>query len=119
MSLNILYVEDEKHFATTMLSVLEDFCENLYFADNGEDGLKLFLENKPNLIISDIQMPKLDGIEMMRKIREIDKDVPTYITSAHYEYDTKKELQDLNIAGIFSKPIELKLFLLAIEGHMK
>ena len=70
--LNLLYVEDNKDAREAVLTILEDFFENIIICVDGEDGLEKFKTNDIDLIISDINMPKLNGLEMIKEIRDID-----------------------------------------------
>ncbi|MCD8553580.1 response regulator [Seleniivibrio sp.] len=83
--MNILYVEDEKFTRMLVKKLLEK--EELYVheAANGVLGLKKFLEVKPDLVITDLAMPEMDGFEMIHKIREHDSTIPIIITTAYRE----------------------------------
>jgi CheY-like chemotaxis protein len=83
--MNILYVEDEKFTRMLVKKLLEKEELNVHEAANGVLGLKKFLEVKPDLIITDLAMPEMDGFEMISKIREHDVHVPIIITTAYRE----------------------------------
>jgi len=83
--MNILYVEDEKFTRMLVKKLLEKESLNVYEAANGVLGLKKFLEVKPDLIITDLAMPEMDGFEMISKIREHSTDIPIIITTAYRE----------------------------------
>ena len=70
---SILYVEDEKEVQKELAEVIELFCENLYLADDGVQGLEQYKNYNPDIVISDIKMPFMDGITMAKKIKEIEK----------------------------------------------
>lgn len=83
--LNVLYVEDEKFTRMLVKKLLEKENINVNEAANGVFGLKKFYEAVPDLIITDLAMPEMDGFEMISKIRERNSDVPIIITTAYRE----------------------------------
>ena len=56
-----------------MVEVLELFCEKLFLGSNGEQGLEQYRLHQPEIVVSDIRMPNMDGIEMVKKIKKINK----------------------------------------------
>jgi len=106
---SILYVEDEKNIQEELKDVLQMFCEKLYLADDGFQGLKLYNKFSPNIIISDIKMPIMDGIEMSKKIKNIDKNIPIIFTTAFSDVEFFQEAIDLQVEGYLLKPINLEL----------
>ena len=98
-TLTILYVEDE-------LSLQEDICQNILpfvkeiiRGSDGDEGLSLFMENrtKIDLIISDILMPKMNGIEMIDAIREVDSEIPIIYTTAFNDSEYMKQTIEQSI----------------------
>ena len=83
----ILYVEDNKEIAEELVFFFEPFLHKLYYAKDGREGLELFEEHKPDVIITDIQMPHMNGIQMIEKIRETGSDIPIVITTVFNEND--------------------------------
>lgn len=67
--LKILYVEDDELIRENTQEILERKCDNVVSAENGLEGLKLYEEIEPDIIITDIQMPKMDGLSMIKKIK--------------------------------------------------
>ena len=110
-SLKILYVEDSDEARVSTLKMFDNFFTDITVAIDGEDGLKKFKEGCFSLIISDINMPKMDGTEMVHKIREIDKDVKVLILSAFSEQNKIDSFKGLNIEGYLLKPVALDQFL--------
>lgn len=110
MSLNILYVEDEITTSNLTSEMIKIYCNKLYIAHNGEDGNDIFIKKRPNLIITDIHMPIMNGLDMIRNIREFDKDVHIYVTMAYdSNHEYKNILQKLNVIGVISKPIDFEV----------
>jgi YesN/AraC family two-component response regulator len=105
--LEVLYVEDNESVRDATSAILKKFFKNLYIGVDGEEGLKLFKENSISLIITDINMPKMDGITMAGKIKEIDQDVSFIIISAHNEVGFIKKSEEIGIYTYLYKPIDL------------
>lgn len=105
---SILYVEDEKVIQEELSEVLELFCETLYTVDDGMQGLKYYGAYNPDIIITDIQMPVMDGIEMSKKIKEMNPDVPIIFTTAFSDVNYFQEAIELQVEGYILKPISLE-----------
>ena len=106
-NLTVLYVEDNKEAREANVIMLNEFFENVILAVDGEDGLEKFKNNKIDLIISDINMPNMNGLIMFEKIREIDKDVKLVLLTAFNELEYYEAALKLNIDGYLLKPINL------------
>lgn len=102
--LRLLIVEDGEDILNIMDSTFKMLVKDIYLANNGEDAYKLYLENKPDLIITDIRMPISNGSELIKKIRETDKNIPIFVVSA-YIYDLSDE-ERANVSAVFEKPID-------------
>ncbi len=109
--LRVLYVEDNKEARESTLGLLENIFDNITTAVNGEDGLEKFEKGSFDLILTDINMPKMNGMEMIDKIRETDKDVPILILSAYNESGYFIETIKQGVEGYLLKPIDLDQFL--------
>lgn len=116
---SILYVEDEKNVQEELAEVLEFYCKNLYFADDGKQGLKQFIQYNPDIIITDIKMPIMDGIEMSKEIKEINKEQHIIFTTAFSDIDFFQEAIELQVDGYIIKPIDLTLLENKIESVIK
>lgn len=83
--LKILYVEDDKILNEQYQTFLKRRCSKLFVAYNGQEGFESFQKNQPDIVITDIRMPIMDGLEMIKKIREVNKAVPIIVASAYNE----------------------------------
>jgi len=111
-SLSALYVEDSKSIRLMIEEEISSLFDNFYITNNGEEALEKYktlkAQNKKiDVIISDINMPKMDGIELLEKIREDDFELPFIFTTAHFEKDYLKKAIDLNANEYILKPINI------------
>ena len=81
-NLKLLYVEDDEYARSTTLQLLKNFFKDISIAVDGSDGLDKFLTQKFDLIISDINMPNLNGMDMLKVIRETNKSIPVLLLTA-------------------------------------
>ena len=110
-SLKLLYVEDNQEARESTLLILEEFFETIIVAIDGKDGYEKFKENKIDLIITDINMPKLNGLEMTEKIRELNNDISILVLSAYNESGFFMDSIKLGVDGYLLKPIDLNQFI--------
>jgi len=101
----ILCVEDEEGIRKRVVSTLKYYFDDVLEASNGEDGYDLYQEYKPDIIISDIQMPKKNGIEMVQNIRKKDLSTIIIMLTAYSSEEYLLELINLNINHYILKPI--------------
>lgn len=101
----LLYVEDNKDSQDFMNELLNDEVKELYQAYNGRDGFTLFSEKKPDIIITDINMPLQNGLEMSKKIKEISPEQIIILLTSLSDINVIKEAIDINIDGYINKPI--------------
>ena len=108
-NISILYVEDESDVREFTSKLLSSLLKNVFTAENGQDGLDLYKENinTIDLIVTDINMPKMNGIAMCEKIRELNKEIPIVVTSAHNDTDFLKKAIDVGVSTYAMKPIDL------------
>jgi two-component system, NtrC family, sensor kinase len=108
-NITVLYAEDELILQEGISETLNLFEINVICVKNGQEGLSIFKSShkKIDLILTDIKMPKLDGIGMIEKIREIDKDIPIIITTAHQETNFLMQSIELDISAYVLKPIDI------------
>lgn len=106
-SLTLLCVEDNDE--TTQLiyrSILEELFNKVVFASTGQEGYEAFLKNDIDIVITDYNLPIFDGIELIRKIRQHDQNIPILLVSAIEEISTIVEVIKLNIKNFIKKPID-------------
>lgn len=106
-NLNVLYVEDEIDLKEVTENFLSNIIGNVVALDNGLDALNRFNEEKFDVVITDINMPKLNGVELIKEIKKINSNIPIIVTTA---YNNEQQLEELYSAGMdeyIMKPIDL------------
>ena len=106
-TLNILYVEDEIIIRKQLAQFLNRRCANLYIGTNGKEGLAIFQDCQPDLVISDVLMPEMDGLKMGEAIRAINPKIPIILTTAFEEPSYFHRAIDLSVDKYVVKPIDL------------
>lgn len=111
LKLTLLYAEDDDIVRMTTMCVLEEFFENIIVAVDGEEALELYNDNEIDIIITDISMPKLDGMELVKRIRKKDQVVKIIVFSAHNEKNFLDSINNNNIDGYLLKPVDIDKFI--------
>lgn len=108
-TISVLYVEDENDVREFTSKLLTSLLRKVYVAQDGQEGLKIFEENKDDidLIISDINMPKMDGLSMCEAIKKINSEIPLVITSAHNDTNFLRRSIEIGVTTYAMKPIDL------------
>ncbi len=103
---NILFAEDDEVlYRTFLLVVKKDAKHQIRSAMNGSDALKLFNEQQPDIIVTDLMMPEMDGVDFIAKIKEVNDTIPIIVTSALSENDFKLiNISDTSNILYFPKP---------------
>jgi len=115
MPLKILYVEDETDLRISIRMILEMYYETVLSCTNGMEGLAIFNREHPDVVVSDIMMPVLDGLEMARKIREISQETPVILTTAFTETAYLLKSIELGISAYVRKPFNCEELVAAIN----
>jgi len=97
--ISILYVEDNLGLSKNIRSLLSRIFKTIFIANNGQEGYVECIHSRPNIVITDLNMPGMNGFEMIKKIKEIEPDCKIIILSA---YDEKKHLYTAIKLGVFS-----------------
>jgi EAL domain-containing protein (putative c-di-GMP-specific phosphodiesterase class I)/CheY-like chemotaxis protein len=118
MPFTILYIEDDELTRDYISHLLKDICTHLLIATDGECGLQKFNKYHIDLIITDLKMPKLSGLELIEKIRNIEhinNDVPTIIISAYEDTNVLRSSIKYNVQDFILKPIVFTKLIQAIN----
>ncbi len=108
--LSILYVEDDNIVREKIAGFLGRRCKNVFKADNGKAGFDLYKKHSPDVVITDIEMPVMDGLEMIEKILELNEKQAVIITTAYDDVQHRSSRVCRNII----KPIVNKKLIEAI-----
>ena len=103
-NLKVLYVEDDEETRTHTLKMLHNFFSNISIGMNGNDGLKNFKNDNFDVIFTDINMPGVDGMELIQGIRRVNVDIPIIILSAHEKREYFLNSIKYGVDGYLLKP---------------
>ena len=118
-NLTVLLVENNSDSKKIIYDILIDNFEKVITAQNGDEGLKKFKKYNPNMVITDVFMPIIDGLDMAKCIKEISKDTPIIILSTHCEKETLLKAIDVGVDKYLIKPIMADDLLKTIENVAK
>ncbi|SHJ10289.1 two component, sigma54 specific, transcriptional regulator, Fis family [Geosporobacter subterraneus DSM 17957] len=111
----ILIADDEKNMIWAMKKALKDERYRLITASDGEEAVKLTMEEEPDLILLDLRMPKLDGMEALKKIRRMNDKIPVIMLTAHGTMESAVEAMKLGALDYLSKPFDIDELKIIIE----
>lgn len=107
---SVLFVEDEPIITMSFVKVLKRRFAQVYAAKDGEMGLELFKQHRPDIVFTDILMPRMNGIEMTRQIKELSADTPIIVMTAVNEEPYREKARALGAFGYLTKPIDEEEF---------
>ncbi len=105
--LNVLYADDDIELNSSMAKTLKLIVDNVFSAFNGKEALEIFNSNRIDVVLLDIRMGDVSGIEVAQEIRKVNKQVPIVIISSYAETDDLLAACKLNLIEYICKPIEL------------
>ena len=105
----ILFVEDEPEIRFELKRFLHRYSREVFIASNGEEGLDLFKKHMPDIVITDIKMPKMNGIDMAKKIKKLSPNQTIIFTTAHSDNSYFLEAIEMQVDGYILKPVDLGL----------
>jgi len=118
-NINLLYVEDDCIAREHSMDFLSKIFDNIIVAIDGEEGLQKFKENKIDIIITSIKLPKLSGIEMIKEIKKINKNCHSILLSQQNETETLLQVIKLNVDGYILKPFDFEELLDTLENMIE
>jgi PAS domain S-box-containing protein len=113
--LNVLVIDDEPDVTETLRRYISMENYHVLTAGNGADGYQKYLDFKPQIIITDIKMPGMSGLELLKKIRSLDSEIEIIVVSGHAEMDNVIEALQNQASDYILKPFDLNIILLALE----
>jgi YesN/AraC family two-component response regulator len=118
-TLKVLVVEDNKITRDQIVKLLNHLFDNITLSSDGVDGLEKFKTNNFDLIISDINMPKMNGLIMSEEIKSINQDIPIILISGENEVEYFMHSIKIGIDGFLLKPLSLEQFLSILSKIIK
>jgi two-component system, NtrC family, nitrogen regulation response regulator NtrX len=115
----ILVVDDEKSIRNTLKDVLEYEKYEVFLAEDGASGIDLFAQDAFDVVLCDIKMAKMDGIEVLQKLLEISTDVPVIMISGHGNIDTAVDSIKKGAFDFLEKPLDLNRLLITIRNALE
>ena len=112
--LSVLFVDDEKIVIDIMKEILPMLFKKTYYAIDGHKGLEEFKKHLPDLVITDLSMPKLDGLNMIKHMKTINANIKVVCISGHNEEKNIQECKSLG-CGYIVKPINSKILFKVLE----
>lgn len=106
----VMYVEDDLATQKLIKKILNRHCKEVFVANDGAEGLALYKKIHPNIVISDIVMPNMNGMEMSEKIKELNPKQIISLFTAYNEPEFKKKASELQIDAYIMKPLDEKQF---------
>ena len=113
--LDILYIEDEEILRQSSYDLFSNFFHSITLCQNGQEGLDAFKAEKFDIIITDIAMPIMDGIEFIGHVRDIDRHIPIIVYSAWNNSSYMTSCINLNVDAYVTKPLQINVFLEVLE----
>lgn len=113
--LKILYLEDDLKLQQTMAKQLSYFIDNIICVSDGVSALTSYHQNKPDILLLDINVPTMNGLEVLRQIREFDLNTKAIILTAYSDMDTLLSSSQLHLVKFLNKPVILEDLLKAFQ----
>lgn len=102
----ILIIDDEKSTLKIFRLFLRAYGYDVFTAENGKIGLEVFNAERPSIVLTDIKMPGMDGLEVLRRIKEIDPATEVIVITGHGDMDLAIQALDLHATDFINKPIQ-------------
>ncbi|MGE4496628.1 MAG: response regulator transcription factor [Deferribacterales bacterium] len=117
-ALTVLYVEDDLYVRESLLRLLRRRFSNVIEARDGREGLEMHRLYNPDFVITDIQMPVMDGLEMCEKIMQEKPDVKVIVTTAFNDREFINKAEGLGVKAYISKPVMKETLMNAIKAAL-
>lgn len=115
---NILVVEDSENISESLAFLMRKFFDSVEIAEDGKDGLEKYQKGKFDIVVTDLRMPIMNGIEMSREIKKLNPSQVIIVATAFEEEEGAEMLQEFDV-DIFTKPINMEKFFDCLIGHLK
>ncbi|WP_373070662.1 response regulator transcription factor [Sulfurimonas sp.] len=115
----VLFAEDDKIIREQTIEILGMIFDKVFWAEDGQKAFELYEDESPDIIISDIKMPNVDGLQLVDKIRSVDYKIPIVLLTSFTEQKMLLDAANLSVDGYVIKPIELNTLISTISKAMK
>lgn len=115
---DIFIVDDDKSWTESVAQLLRDAGFGVRFAHDGEQAIDLLEGQKPAMLILDVHLPQIDGIEVLRQFRRLDSQTPVLMISAEDQASTLDRAMAEGACGFLRKPISTSLLLRAVRRYL-
>ena len=115
----ILVIDDEKPTLSMFRLFLDAYGYTVYTAENGTEGLAIFQKEKPEIVLTDIKMPGIDGLAILRQIKEIDPNAAVIVITGHGDTALAEQAIALDAVDFINKPIKKQALDAALEKAKK
>ena len=116
---SILYAEDDKGVQKATADYIQRYFKEVYVASDGKEAWALYLKHKPDVLLSDIDMPHMDGLALAHKIREINANIPIVMITAFTDTGKLLKATELNLTKYLVKPVDPMAFKEALQKLSK
>jgi len=113
--ISVLYVEDEPIIRLEVENMLKNITRNVVTATNGVEALNLFKKGQFDIVITDIRLPKMDGLALSREIRKLSPEIPIIITTAYSDADCLLDAIEIGINQYILKPIQFEKIITSLK----
>ncbi len=112
----VLIIDDAKFTRTMLKKMIAEFGHETIEAENGREGLEKITSENPDLVLTDILMPEMEGTELLKLLRETNMDVKVIVISANIQDTIRDQCMNLGVSEFFGKPPDKEKLKKVIEG---
>ena len=113
--MNILIVDDDISSITALTNLLE-YEHNLKIASNGFDGFEQYKARHYDVVITDVMMPRMNGIELLKSIRELDREISIIVLTGYSTDKNIKDIKKYEATAFFTKPLDVENLMAALSN---
>ncbi|MDD3270158.1 MAG: response regulator [Syntrophomonadaceae bacterium] len=105
--MRVLMVDDSQFFKNFLLKVFKEYLPDaiIYQASNGKDAFEIYQNEKPDIVITDLLMPEINGHDLVRLLRELDHEAKIIVLSADIQKSTREEIEAMGVIDFINKPL--------------
>ncbi len=105
---NVLVVEDDELLCEEIVNALIPYCKNVISAADGKEGLELFYKGEVDVLVTDIHLPKMNGLKMVENIRTVNQNLPVIVLTAYDTSDNIGKSIDMEVISFLHKPFDIE-----------